>query len=372
MRVLVVGGGPVGLLTALHIREAFPDVVVEVRERRLAYARTHTVHVDARSVAHLARSPPFSQLLATFAGRDISIAEIEQRSAALAEHRGIPVHRGAPVGRGELPALARKYDAIIIAAGHRADLVPDGGGERGAPRYLLQLKFAQQREYRPWRVTVAARNWARYGRYTTPVFGDSESAQVFVPLSRGEAETMSAATFRAPMDAAGIRAADARLGELAAAVLADNEGVPHSLRAVRISTAAYRRDRFASSVHGTPVLHVGDAAGGVPYRRSLSASLLTVPAVSAFLRDRDAAAFEAASATVWDAELAAAELRGSYVATADALHRDGDVLLMILIVVGALILIALLFAIRRWHARLPPRTYSPQRLRSEVRQRRWA
>ena len=120
---LVVGAGPIGLMTAVKMKTDNPSVNIVVIEKRDEYTRGHTVKVEKTALRSLKNQHrEFENILDEIVGHT-PIKKIEERLYTLAKKVGITVHRGSEYKVDEehkLSAFVTRYrPKVVIAADGR-------------------------------------------------------------------------------------------------------------------------------------------------------------------------------------------------------------------------------------------------------------
>ena len=279
--VLVVGGGPVALWTAIQLRLLLPTQDVLVVEKRAGYSRHHVIKLDPAALhTPLAdRSAVLRKMLASVPPT-IAIADLERQLAALASLLGIRV------------AYEREYPSVDVQ-----DVVAIVGAD-GAHSTVRRLHFNNALQtYDGTMYAVELRYDAQHaaplsgvqqyalikaaGRLVSEHVSHGTRISVRFVVSGAEYVAFSGATAAAPWtfaQAADMPPAVLRAMQLWIGARAHYTGEVRFATSECISSvslAPYRSVCFsrAGTPKRAPVFLVGDAAFGVPFFRALNNGL---------------------------------------------------------------------------------------------------
>ncbi|MCH9621520.1 MAG: hypothetical protein S4CHLAM20_09420 [Chlamydiia bacterium] len=334
--VLVIGGGPVGGITAVHakMRALLADRGMEVviLEKRTTYSREHTVHLDRevlKKMAFKAQNVAAEKLellkeyhaLLDEIGGNRPIQLIESMVSEFADKIDVEINRGAEfsvydpdrTGKVEgrtLEALIDEYKPrVVIAAGgarcpaSKEVFGEDQYAEQVGMSYFLKAKFSvpDKRSLSsslklPAATSVGgfvsppwfSRNQDENGLYRGQAFMTvSDEDMKFIEEYR-DIDGQKLGSYRNPITFEkldGLNVTSKLSNKLRKArVFTEDYFSDLNAKHVRftaIRTTGYRSSEYArENYSGAAVIKVGDASAGVPYQRSLCGSYLAVPHVT--------------------------------------------------------------------------------------------
>lgn len=381
--VLTVGCGPVGLAQTIHLdlsaRLQGRDLQFIMLDKRESYVRGHSVRLDKKAVKSLSIKvdnianqalaslvQEYNEIIKALRGNH-PIADIETKLFDFAKEKlEIQIFKGKDFGvsdeKGVDDFIDKYKPQIVITAGgahciatkqvfgehHRTGEKPLGN--------LLQMKCKRTKRKENPKV-IAYGNAFKRGRYVaTPIqsrhFDEEGKAktQVFLSITNEEVKALRAlkgeknegATFRHPLTVQEItESKDPRLDSLKKSVESGLSMIQSDKKdqeaIVAISLSGYRSHAYgklhstSENEHEVAVFKAGDAAGGVPYQRSLCGSCLVVPkctkaALSVLANEKKLEKtkaldqFNKEADSIWKKEIFWANLKYKYVKISDTIH----------------------------------------------------
>lgn len=304
--VVIVGGGPVGLWTAIQLKQRKPELSIQVYERQQAYQRSHVLRLESLSMllyaqngngpddkeffkevtgktppemfAHAAiggvtmiRTNDLEEALKTYAaklGVGIDYRQIDDPQALMQEHPGCRIFIAADGAHSRMREALMGKDAVEDKPlQHVVEVKYQAEGKSSA------LKFMGARH----KTNIKMQNMAfeyvgREKDGTTPVtlrfFVDPATYDVLPP-----------ATFKNPLtlDDPRIPPALAKDVQTYMDMRRDAAGESYKKGSAKISKltlSVYAAKKFALTKEKKAWFLAGDAAMGVPYFRSLNAGMI--------------------------------------------------------------------------------------------------
>jgi 2-polyprenyl-6-methoxyphenol hydroxylase-like FAD-dependent oxidoreductase len=290
--VLVVGGGPVGLWTAVQIKINRPSTKIIIVEKHPEYKRGHIVSLDPQSLYGAAHHPVIEQLAKDVTeNNNIRTNDIEQRLVTLCGELGILIKKNCFLEtRTQLEEMFPFVPVVIGADGSHSMIRKRVFG--GQMRYYEYLQFIVEVKYevsgttRPFNmVTEAYPTMKVMGCIATEHVGKEKEGVTPVTLrlfvDEKTLETLSEATFKNPLclprDEFRVNEqvqAKIKLWLQAKKLYCNEQVVPDSIKITTTKLAAYASQAFIRGEENTHFCLVGDAAFGVPFFRSLNNGLL--------------------------------------------------------------------------------------------------
>lgn len=282
--VLIVGGGPVALWTAIQLRLLLPTQHILVAEKRTEYTRHHIVLLDAAVLQTplAAKSIVLQRMLTTVLrdGGAIAISELERQLAALASLLDIRL-----VYDREYPALSASNVVAIVGADGAHSTVRrlhfnNALQTYDGTMYAVELRY-DARGATPLSGVQQYALIKAAGRLISEHVSHGTRVSVRFVVSGAEYVAFSGATAAAPwsfaqeneMPPAVLRAMRLWLG--ARAHYAGETRFTTSEQISSVSLAPYRSVCFSrpATCGRAPIFLVGDAAFGVPFFRALNNGL---------------------------------------------------------------------------------------------------
>lgn len=291
--VLVVGGGPIGLLTAAQIKALSPDIDVHVYERYPTYQRRHVVQIRHSCLKGAPESPIIQQAIEQIKAAKprgwiwktstISTSELEGILSNAAEKLGVQVHKGYFIQKPQDLAKFHTNTRFILGAdgahsATRKAIFGDQFQTRQKLNSVAEVKYFVKGETSPIspkqlyvgckevRTVVSEHVGKMNSSGETPI-------TVRMIISEEDHEKMQNATFKNPF----------KIDECPEKVkkafgswqqrrkrLKEDEVVPGSEKVSAVVLANYASKRFVKRVDGVDYALFGDSAVGVPFFSSLN------------------------------------------------------------------------------------------------------
>jgi 2-polyprenyl-6-methoxyphenol hydroxylase-like FAD-dependent oxidoreductase len=292
--IAVIGGGPVGLWTAIQTKLLTGKDVV-VAEKYDTYKRTHTLGIDISSLSPAVQSPDLEALRKKWGGRFVPIQEIESELLRIAHKVGVRVLRGTEIKPKEAKKIFPNAKVLIGADGARSNVRKDiFGGQllfHHALEYMVQAKYYISRED-VFEFGSSIKAIQRYyehrfaGHYVIqsakPQKDGSELVTLLAFVDKATYDKVKDATFKHPYTFSkdldrlpdGLKSLFQKWWGLRS--LSDGEDIiaspKNKLTAVALN--AYAAKNVVKQDGNRVWVLVGDAAAGYPFRRAINNGFL--------------------------------------------------------------------------------------------------
>ena len=304
--IVVVGGGPVGLWTAIQAKKRYPNQDIQVYERYQEYARSHVLKLERMSLmlyskrANDAAEKTFMEAVlgshnhniveAAFDGEDdvyIRTNDLEDALKTYAENLGIQTayqHIDSPE---MVEAMHPECDNFIAADGAHSKMRLALMGENSKKEYPLQHVVEMKYEADGKTGSLdTAENFRVNKNLDSMAFeyvGKEKDGKTPVTLRFFVDEeiynTMPEASFKQPLTLETSKLPDNLTADIELYMDARKEKLGEqykngSSKISKLTLSLYRAKKFAMQKRKKNWFLVGDAAMGVPYFRSLNAGLI--------------------------------------------------------------------------------------------------
>lgn len=292
--VVFIGGGPVGLYSAIQVKLYCPEIKIRVYEKYEEYQRKHVLIIDENSYSEAHPNPEFRALVANLVGK-VPTSTIEGELLAFAKKLGIEVVYKKVESCEEV--ASENPQAVIMVGSDgshslvRKQMFGDTKLIEDDLQYIAELKYrvkGSSSALSPWSEYLPALTLAKHfvSEFVSKEI-DGESAisiRFFIDQATFEEIQDRGITFKNPLNlteaekittpniSALIR--DMKKWLIARKDLRDEVMCEHSEKITAINLPVYRSEFFAKETQGKTWFLVGDAAMGVPYFRALNAGFL--------------------------------------------------------------------------------------------------
>lgn len=304
--IVIVGGGPVGLWTAIQLKKRLGGAEVLVYERHEVYQRSHVLRLDHWSLmlyAATAHDSPEQVFLREVTGRSVSglrarfakslYIRTNDFEAALAQYAGalgVDVRRARIDNAAHVQALHPSCRVFIAADGAHSPLRTELFGaealESASLQHVVEVKCEEHatsvaRGQRLgtaelWQLNRSLQHTA--AEYVGRAREGSVPVTLRLFLEKDEYAQLPAMSFRAPasLETPGLPDAVRKdiLTYLDARAALGAQYQEGSARLTKLELSLYASRRFATFKGNTAWFLVGDAALGVPYFRALNSGLM--------------------------------------------------------------------------------------------------
>jgi 2-polyprenyl-6-methoxyphenol hydroxylase-like FAD-dependent oxidoreductase len=298
---VIVGGGPVGLWTAIQLKKRQPHAEVKVYERHATYQRHHVLRLDHWSLLlysrHLREDPAQDAFFRAVTDHSLAgitwrptgsvalrTSDLETALETYAEALG--VERVQDTIEDPHALMARHFECHhFIAAdgarsGIRSALWPTPALEERSLQHIVELKYQVEGAVDPSRGRLArqAMNHLAFDHVGRTRAGQTPvTLRVF--LDESEHLAIPPATFKAPLAVDDPALPPALAQDLLTYLQVRHHAVAEPVcrahaHLTKLELSLYAATSFAQEVEGRAWYLVGDAALGVPYFRSLNSGLI--------------------------------------------------------------------------------------------------
>ncbi len=303
--VVIVGGGPVGLWTAIQIKKRNPELDVQVYERYQEYQRSHILRLEHLSVLlyaehdHTVEEKEFFKNIMGKNFRQIFQAavrgghtfirtnELEEHLEAYALALNVQINYKHIKSADELMKKHPECKIFIAADGAHSKLRADLMGEDAVTsfplQYVVEIKYEAEGKTHALGTAAQYKANQKISGLAFEYVGREKGGKTPVTLRFFvDEETYKAvpeATFKNPLSANDPRlpaqlAQDIQTWLKVRADKAGERMQAGSDKLGKLTLSMYKAKKFALQKDGKSWFLVGDAAMGVPYFRSLNAGMM--------------------------------------------------------------------------------------------------
>jgi 2-polyprenyl-6-methoxyphenol hydroxylase-like FAD-dependent oxidoreductase len=303
--IVIVGGGPIGLWTAIQLKKRRPAQAVRVYERHMVYQRSHVLRLDHWSMmlyAASARNPAETRFVKEVTGKNVSgLHTLPARSLYIrtndfevalqryARDLGVDICVERIAGACDVQARHPECALFIAADGAhsplRGELFGADAFESTTLQHLVEMKCEERTAGGPV-PRLDATQMLRLNRgmchpaaeYVGRTMDGVAPITLRLFLSAAEYARLPAMSFKVPhpLGAPGLPESVERDLQiyLATRIAFGGDLVPGSERVTKLQLNSYAAKRFAIMRGEVAWFLVGDAAMGVPYFRALNGGLM--------------------------------------------------------------------------------------------------
>jgi 2-polyprenyl-6-methoxyphenol hydroxylase-like FAD-dependent oxidoreductase len=288
--VVFVGGGPVGLWTALQTKLRNPKLNVVVLEKYTEYQRLHNLFLESQSMSTDCKSPEMGALLAKLKAKPLlSTHLLESELVKAAQNAGVIIHKNISIQNPEKDLACFTNARVIVGADGAHSIMrsavvlekPDNCLTKQEDiHYICDLSYIEQNEPVGTLRKVAMNS--AVGNIMYEIHGKrSQKTTLRTFISKEVFERMKEAKRKAPMPLDDPRV-DPKVRQEFLSFISMKYGKEQSahidLSQATITTTSlgtYVSKKFVRKDGSKHWCLVGDAAFGVPYFRSLNNGFLS-------------------------------------------------------------------------------------------------
>lgn len=310
--IVIVGGGPVGLWTAIQLKKRMPAAHIRVYERHAVYQRSHVLRLDHWSLMLYASSvhdSPEKAFVRDVTGKSLTglktqfakslyirTNDLEAALSRYAQALDIEVIIQKIEGKRHVEELHPECQLFIAADGAHSPLRTELFGrdclDYDALQYVVEVKCDEYAGDAPrglklgtgqlWQLNKTLSHTA--AEYVGKQRAGKAPVTLRLFLNNEEYESLPAMSFKSPasLETPGLPAAVCRdvQAYLATRAAQGSQLVPGSVRLTKLELSVYASRQFATIHEGRAWFLVGDAAMGVPYFRALNSGLMLASRLS--------------------------------------------------------------------------------------------
>lgn len=291
-RVIFVGAGPVGLMTAIQAKLYDPDLQILMLEKYTEYKRKHPLLLDQGSFKDTHPDFDFQRFVHQLPG-NIRTNELEDALLNYAKKLGIIIEYTPVTNCQEIASLYPDAEIIVGADGSHSvvheQIFNHEYQIKKTLQYIAEIKYEVNGKTRELNKFTEVGPTISYADHFVSEFVGKEkegltpvSLRIFV--DEKIYEKMKGASFKNPYHLTDInQSLDSEIVSLYKSIhawimareqLAGEKRIENSERITVTNLPVYASTEFAKEVNGKTWLLVGDAAFGVPYFRSLNNGIL--------------------------------------------------------------------------------------------------
>jgi 2-polyprenyl-6-methoxyphenol hydroxylase-like FAD-dependent oxidoreductase len=316
--IVVVGGGPIGLWTAIQLKKRRPALSVRVYERHSVYQRSHVLRLDHWSMmlyAAASRNPAEARFVKDVTGKNvlgmhamparslyIRTNDFESALQRYARELGIDICLEHVTSAGDAQARHPECALFIAADGAHSPLRTELFGPEGFESTTLQHLVEMKCEERSGSDVVPRMDTAQMLRLNRALHHPAAeyvgrtkagvaplTLRLFVDAA--EYARLPTMSFKTPhlLGAPGLpdRVERDLQVYLASRLALGGEIVTGTERVTKLQLNLYAAKRFATMRGDVAWFLVGDAAMGVPYFRALNSGLMLASRLAQIIAKTD-------------------------------------------------------------------------------------
>jgi hypothetical protein len=293
-RILFVGAGPVGLMTAIQTKLHYPNLDIIMLEKYTEYKRKHALQLAQSSFADAHPDEEFQKLIHSL-DRDIRTNELEDKLLVFAKNLNIKIDYTAVSDCNKLIEQYPDVNIIVGADGSHSIVHQQVFNHQyqlqKTMQYIVELKYEVEGKARPLNIFTEIGPTKSFSKhYVSEYVGHEKQGKtplaIRIFVDHATYESMKEATFKSPYNLEKIDQIKEDNNHLAALNksiqawllarrnLANENRIEGSERITITNLPIYASEHFVKESMGRTWFLVGDAAFGVPYFRSLNNGIL--------------------------------------------------------------------------------------------------
>lgn len=295
--IVIVGAGPIGLWTAIQIKELMPNVGITILEKHSTYQRTHHLRINQKSLPEVSPTSHLYEMVQYFKmNRNPRTSDMEEILSKKAKELGINILKDTPyTNLQQITSLVPNAKVIIGADGSHSAFRSENFGKLGSEddlQYLAELKYDMKGDAHKRRVALGGKlliNTAT-GTYNKRFVGNHNLSTNVTPgtirtmINKEQYEKLAKwATFRNPKSIEDLKINFPEIHAQFSKWLkkSEDEGIiiPNSDKISVTKLATYRSSSMAREITDNKIKRalflVGDSAFGVPFFRSMNNGLIS-------------------------------------------------------------------------------------------------
>lgn len=297
--IVIIGGGPVGLWTALQIKKRQPNCNIQIYERYTKYKRSHVLRLDHWSLLLYGRNSKDlreQQFFHEITGKGLSNLMVEVTNslyirtndleAALKSYAldtGILICNSTIDSASEIMKIHPECTQFIAADGAhskmRIELLGDNDLNEYPLQYVVELKYqvkGQAKKYNAFKINQLLKNMAF--EYVGKEKEGVTAITVRFFLNKEQYDKVPNASFKEPLSIDSPNLPIQLQNDIQAYIaMRTNDGEQYckeSGKLSKLTLSLYCATKFAIIKGNQAWFLVGDAAMGVPYFRALNSGLI--------------------------------------------------------------------------------------------------
>lgn len=280
--VIIIGAGPVGLMTAIQIKLLDPEKQILMLEKYPDYQRKHSLLLDKNAFSNAHPHPELQQIIKELPTK-VRTNELENKLLAFAKKIGIEIHYQALTDCKTLIDNYKNTPIVIGADGShsiiRKQIFHDEYQFYYDMQYLAEIKYDVKGKAHPLNTLekIAATHFEHH--FPTEFIGeptnDITPVAIRFLINEDTYEKMKEATFKNPYTLTQQDKIDKALFEsinawlIAREDMRNEEKINGSERITTTHLPCYASKSFTKEQAGKTWFLVGDAAIGMPYFRGM-------------------------------------------------------------------------------------------------------